>query len=78
MNSLHSAKVHAGPPVENMKVHHDHIHSACLLDTFTQNVQDLKNDALTGSVWMGIVPVCMVSGMLEPTTYSPKGPLPVQ
>ena len=29
---------------------------------------------LTGSVWMGIVPVCMVSGMPEPTTYSPKAP----
>ena len=74
MNGLHSAKVRTGPPVENMKVHYDHIHSACLLDIFTWDVQDLENDTLTGSVWMGVVPVCTISGMPEPTTYSPKDP----
>ena len=73
-NGLCSAKVRTCPPIENMKVHHDHIHSACLLDTFTQDVQDLKNDALMGLVWRGIVPVCTVSGMPEPTTYGPKDP----
>ena len=78
MNSLRSAKVRAGPPVENMKVHHDHIHSTCLLDTFTRDVQDFEHDALMGSIWMGIVPVCMVSGMPEPTIYSPKGPPPIR
>ena len=74
MNGLHSAKVRTGPPVENMKVHHDRIHSACLLDIFTRDVQDLENDALMGSVWTGIVPVCTISGMPEPTTYGPKDP----